>query len=106
MARVIDITDKLNFEEKPSIKIKDTVLKINDDAPSMLKILAILNDENGVKPDGIEKLVKLLFEPSEREKLSALDLNIRDYTMAVMQTAKVVSNFDDNEGEAPTPATI
>ena len=39
MAKIIDITDKLNFEQKPQIKIKDTVLTVNDEAVALLEIL-------------------------------------------------------------------
>ena len=44
MSKIIDITDKLNFEERPQIKIKDTVVNVNDDAISMLKVTAIFED--------------------------------------------------------------
>ena len=39
MSRVVDITDKLNFEENPKLKIKNTEIEINSDAPTMLKIM-------------------------------------------------------------------
>lgn len=32
MSKIIDITDKLNFEEKPIIKVKDVEIKANNDA--------------------------------------------------------------------------
>ena len=43
MSKIIDITDKLNFEQKPQIKIKDTVLTVNDEAVALLEILPKLN---------------------------------------------------------------
>ena len=30
MSKLIDITDKLNFEEKPIVKVKETELVINN----------------------------------------------------------------------------
>ena len=39
MSRIIDITEKLNFDEKPKIKIKDKTFEVNDSAVTMLKIL-------------------------------------------------------------------
>ena len=38
MSKIIDITDKLNFEEKPIIKVKDVEIKANNDAVTMLII--------------------------------------------------------------------
>lgn len=111
MARIVDITDKLNFEEKPGIKIKDTVITINNDAPSMLKVLAILEDDGGkMKPSAIQKLADLLFDEEEYAKLVALRLSIEDYTMVVFQTAAVASGWngkdeEDAEKETETPAT-
>ena len=34
MARVVDITDKLTFDENPSLKIKGKLLEVNADAPT------------------------------------------------------------------------
>ena len=41
MSKLIDITDKLNFEEKPSVRVKNVDLAINNDAVSMLKVAAL-----------------------------------------------------------------
>ena len=37
MSKLIDITDKLNFEEKPSVRVKNVDLAINNDAVSKLR---------------------------------------------------------------------
>ena len=42
MARKVDITDKLSFEENPSLVIKGEVLEVNADAPTMLKVMGCL----------------------------------------------------------------
>lgn len=105
MSKIIDITDKLSFEEKPSIKIKDAVIRVNDDAPSMLKVMAILEDGSG-KASDVRQLVALLFDPEEQEKLDALRLSFPDYSKVIMRTAAIAANgFDALEGEAETPAT-
>ena len=93
MARIVDITDKLDFEERPSIKIKDTTIKINHDAPSMLKVVAILEDQKNVmKPSSIEKLAELLFDKKERAKLVeknlTKDLSINKYKLELTKLLK------------------
>lgn len=66
MSKLIDITDKLNFEEKPIVKVKDTELVINNDAVSMLKVAAIFEDGNGKSKDVTEMYHLLLMNPREK----------------------------------------
>ena len=42
MAKVVDITDKLSFEENPKLKIKGMVVTVNADAETMLRIMGAL----------------------------------------------------------------
>ena len=78
MSKLIDITDKLNFEEKPSVRVKNVDLAINNDAVSILKLAAIFEDGNSKNKDVI-KMYHLLFDESEREKIEKLHLNIHPY---------------------------
>lgn len=109
MSRIIDITDKLNFEEKPSIQIKDAVVAVNNDAPTMLEVMAILEDGNEKKrmsPRDISRLYELLFGEEQRRQIQALKLDIADFTVMIMETATAAANrYEETEGEAATPAT-
>ncbi len=104
MSKLIDITDKLNFEEKPIVKVKDTELVINNDAVSMLKVAAIFEDGNGKSKDVIE-MYHLLFDESEREKIEKLKLNMHDFNALISESAKIATGDLTDEGEAQTPAT-
>lgn len=105
MSKIIDITNKLNFEEKPCIQIKGTVLAVNNDAPSMMKVMAILEDGTG-KASDVRQLVDLLFDAPEQEKLNALRLTFPDYSKAIMRAAEIAAGGDlDAKGEPQTPAT-
>lgn len=105
MSKLIDITDKLNFEEKPIVKVKDTELVINNDAVSMLKVAALFEDGNGKSKDVIT-MYHLLFEESEREKIEKLKLNMHDFNVLISESAKIATGDLTDEGEAQTPATI
>lgn len=49
MAKIVDITDKLSFDENPKLVIKGKELEVNADAPTMLKVMGLLrNDDPGV----------------------------------------------------------
>ena len=86
MAKIIDITDKLNFEQKPQIKIKDTVLTVNDEAVALLEILPKLN--GNVTPETISDMCNILFDESEMQKLKKLKLNFEDFTTLVQSALK------------------
>lgn len=104
MSKLIDITDKLNFEEKPSVRVKNVDLAINNDAVSMLKVAALFEDGNGKSKDVIE-MYHLLFDESEREKIEKLKLNMHDFNVLISESAKIVTGDLTDEGEAQTPAT-
>ena len=104
MSKLIDITDKLNFEEKPSVRVKNVDLAINNDAVSMLKVAALFEDGNGKSKDVIE-MYHLLFDESEREKIEKLKLNMHDVNALISESAKIATGDLTDEGEVQTPAT-
>ena len=104
MSKLIDITDKLNFEEKPSVRVKNVDLAINNDAVSMLKVAALFEDGNGKSKDVIE-MYHLLFDESEREKIEKLKLNMHDFNALISESAKIATGDFTDEGEVQTPAT-
>ena len=85
MSKLIDITDKLNFEEKPSVRVKNV-------------------DGNGKSKDVIE-MYHLLFDESEREKIEKLKLNMHDFNALISESAKIATGDLTDEGEVQTPAT-
>ena len=104
MSKLIDITDKLNFEEKPSVRVKNVDLAINNDAVSMLKVAALFEDGNGKSKDVIE-MYHLLFDESEREKIEKIKLNMHVFISLISESAIIASGDLTDEGEVQTPAT-
>lgn len=104
MARVIDITDKLNFEEKPRIKIKGKEIEINDAAVDMLKIMPQLSKRK-LKVDDINLMYQTLFPEESQKKIETLRLNFEDFSTVVLEAAAALQG-GNGEGETQTPATI
>lgn len=102
MAKIIDITDKLNFDEKPKIAVKGEVYEVNDSAVTMLKVLPELKDTT---PESINKVFEMLFSAEDRAKIEKLSLNFVDFSTLVMEAVNAVTGGFDDEGEVPTPAT-
>ncbi|MCD8025360.1 MAG: hypothetical protein LUF33_00045 [Clostridiales bacterium] len=107
MSKIIDITDKLNFEEKPIIKVKDVKVTANNDAVTMLKVIAIFGDSGkSIEASDILKLYNLLFDKENQRKIDSLKLSMQDFSTLIIETAQgIISDEQPDEGEAQTPAT-
>lgn len=104
MSKIIDITNKLNFEEKPKILVKGTEIEVNNDAISFIKTIALFDSENGVSSSDLLSALELLFDEENREKIAKLHLSFADLS-TVIKTATELIAGNDSEGEAQTPAT-
>ncbi len=99
--KVIDITEKLNFEEKPKIKIRDVEITINNSAETVLKAMPLLNKG---KTENILEVISLLVPKDNMEKLSKLDLSFEDFTIFIESAIKLITGSSE-EGEAQTRTT-
>lgn len=104
MSKIIDITNKLNFEEKPKILVKGTEIEVNNDAISFIKAIALFDSENGVSSSDLLSALELLFDEENREKITKLHLSFADLS-TVIKTATELIAGNDSEGEIQTPAT-
>lgn len=95
MSKIIDITDKLNFEENPILKIKDVELEINTEAENMIKIMALTSENPG--PNEIVQMCDLVFTKQSKEKLDKLSLKFNDYVDAIMTAISVASGGYEEE---------
>lgn len=98
MARKVDITDKLTFEGNPSLLIKDKELEVNSDAPTMLKVMNLM--ENG-KTDmkSINAAYHLVFPEESRKKLDELKLDFSDWITVIQEAISLVTGEDTDQGE-------
>ena len=65
MAKIIDITEKLNFEKPPVLLIQGREIHVNDDAVTMLSVMQLIGaDEPSVKE--IMKAYEQLFPAADR----------------------------------------
>lgn len=104
MAKVIDISDKLSFEEKPKIRIKGKEYEVNNDAMSILKALPKLN--GNMNPETLSETYELMFSETERKKIDELNLDFADFMTLMIEAVKAAAGTDEkSEGEAQTPAT-
>ena len=99
--KVLNITDKLNFDEKPHLIIGETELEINNKAKAMLE--AVDKFEN-LSPSDMPQVAALLFGEEGSRKLDALDLSFDDYLTVITSAVELVTG--KAEGEEETRTTI
>lgn len=102
MAKIVDITDKLNFEEKPQITVKGEIFTVNNEAETILKIIP-LADEGSAK--SLAKIAPMLLNDEDYAKLSALKLDLNDFGTFIKEAVQLATGAEAEVGEAPTRAT-
>lgn len=98
MAKIIDITEKLDFDGNPQIKIKGTTLEVNSDAATILKIMGILGEKENPGPAEVMEMYGLLFSNKERAKIDKLKLSFKDFTTLIYSAITLV-NGENSQGE-------
>lgn len=83
MARKVDITDKLSFEENPSLVIKGKTLEVNADAPTMLKVMGLMSADN----PGAQEILDaydLMFPEKSKKEMEKMKLGFGDLIIVVL----------------------
>lgn len=99
MAKVVDITDKLSFDENPALVIKGKRLEVNADAPTMLKIMNLMTAA-GVEIEQIGEAYELVFPEKSRKEIDKLKLSVNDWTTVVMEAMNLILGDDKSVGES------
>lgn len=94
--RVVDITEKLSFDENPVLKVKDTTVEVNSDAATVLKIMGIIS--RGTSAKEILEMYELIFKETDRKKIDKLKLQFKDFQTLIMNAVDMITG-DDEPGE-------
>lgn len=107
MAKVVNITDKLELEGNPHLVIKDEELEVNADAATMLKIMGKYAefDSDAATPKDILDLYNLMFPVESQKKIEKLKLSFTDLATVVMEAQKLITGEEDTVGEPVTHTT-
>ena len=103
--KVVDITDKLSFNESSALRIKGRTLRVNADAPTMLKIMNKVSNLDSAGPKEITEMYELLFPRKSREELDKMKLNFDDFQLVIQEAISLVTDTGTPMGEAEAPAT-
>lgn len=97
MAKVVDITSKLEFDGNPKLRIKDKEIEVNADAPTMLKVMNLVGDDP--TPKEVIALYNLVFSEESRKVLDDMKLNFADLITVVEAAVSAISGDTDTSGE-------
>ncbi|MGN1156457.1 MAG: hypothetical protein ACI4TK_09795 [Agathobacter sp.] len=108
MAKIIDITEKLSYDDIAILKIKETELEVKIDAKTVMLALNAADDVKLSDIDRLEKMKDILLTKKSAEALEEMRLTYKSY-VKVLETAFTVAIGDDEEeqteGEQETAAT-
>lgn len=95
--RRIDITDRLSFDEQAVLVIKGEELEVNQDAPTVLKVMALMDDGSGLEE--VMKAYELILPKQSRDKVEALKLNFNDLMTVVKEAFALVTGLGEEPRE-------
>ena len=103
MSKVVNITDKLNFEENPALQIGDMTVEVHSDAETVLRLMGTLKGKDDVDINAVTEMMKLLFDPEAVQQLCAMErdgkkLSARSLMVIVQEGMNLVIG-DDSPGE-------
>ena len=98
MAKILDITDKLSFDENPRLKVKDKELEVNADAATVLKIMGILGDGKDVTPTAVSEMCNLIFSEDGIRVIGELHLQFKDFQTLIFAAINLITG-DNGQGE-------
>ncbi|WP_418430883.1 hypothetical protein [Blautia sp.] len=96
MGKIVDITDKLEFEENPKLVNKGMELEVNADAATVLKIMGILGEDSNVKPGDIVRMYELIFSDADRRKIDKLKLQFTDFQTLVFSAINLITGEEES----------
>ena len=98
MGKIIDITEKLSYEENPEIIIKGEKIKVNDSAETVLRIMGVLSEGENTGPKEIMEIYNMIFSKEDRKKIESLKLNFKDFQTLINAAIELITG-DSGRGE-------
>lgn len=98
MAKTVDITDKLSFDENPFLVIKGKKLEVNADAPTMLKVMGLMG-KGDPGPDEIMQAYNMVFTDKAQKEIEKLKVSFKDLMIIIESAVDLIVGEDSEPGE-------
>lgn len=97
--KIIDITEKLSFEENPILVIKGKELEVNTDAETVLKLMGIIGDQEDTSQKEVLDMYELIFPEDSRKAIRELSLSFNDLKLVIKEAMSLITEEDHALGE-------
>lgn len=101
MAKVVNITEKLEFESNPIIEIGTLEVEVKADAETMLRLMGIFAENSELESVG--KAMNLIFDPEDVKAICNLKRNGKKLSagslMTIVQEAMKLVLGEEEQGE-------
>ena len=100
MAKIVNITDKLEFEANPILEIGTIEVEVNADAETMLRLMGVFAESGQLEAVG--KAMELIFKPEDVKAICNLKRNGKKLSAkSLMTIVQEAMNFimGESEGE-------
>lgn len=84
MTRVVNITDKLNFNENPALVIGDIKAEVNADAEAMLKLMGVFTEKSNL--EAVQEALGIIFKPKDMEAICKLEKDGKKLSASSLMT--------------------
>lgn len=89
MGKVVDITEKLTFDENPRLVIRGKELEVNANAPAVLKVMGLMDsDTPGARE--IMKAYELILPEKSREEIDGMNLSFEDLMIVIQEAIQLI----------------
>lgn len=100
MGKVVDITEKLNFQENPVMQVGDLKVEVNADAETMIRLIGVFSGKGEMEAVG--EALNLIFKKEDVEKICSMKKNGKKLSGSslitiVQEAADLVMGEDSGE---------
>lgn len=89
MGKVVDITEKLTFDENPKLLIKGKELEVKADAPTALKVMSLM-DSDSPNAKEIIKAYELILPEKSRKEIDSMKLSFGDLIVVIQEAIQLI----------------
>lgn len=93
----LDITEKLSFDKKPILVIKDKEVEVDNSAMTVLKIMGLMGDDP--TPKDITEAYELLFDTKGRKVIEGLKLDFNGLVTVIQSAITLITDNGEPVGE-------
>lgn len=96
MAKVVDITEKLSFDDNPKLIIKGEEFEVNSDATTVLQMMGDFSNKSEI--DASLSAYERMFSEKDRKRIEKMKLPFKDLMKIIEEGMNLVMGEDD-QGE-------